>query len=235
MTPRKPRVLRNLKIAEISGVDKGAGRGVKIMLTKRDHPNGGTVITRAEVEARDVAAVAAHAFNTLVDMHAASGMTRSAAINKILSSESGRDIFAEAKNATASDVLKAHGASSNQATIDPHDDTRFDVGVHDDDREAERLRDLHPKKALQAFTDAAKAIKAANPHLSDSECHDVARREFPHLWERAKMTKGDGSDGRSPTMLPASHDGNALRPSGTNFDDANRHLARGGQRPHGRA
>ncbi len=30
-----PRVLRNLKINEVSGVDKGAGRGVKIMLMKR--------------------------------------------------------------------------------------------------------------------------------------------------------------------------------------------------------
>src|SRR6516164_3483477 len=31
-----PRVLRNLKIIEVSGVDKGAGRGVRIMLMKRD-------------------------------------------------------------------------------------------------------------------------------------------------------------------------------------------------------
>lgn len=31
-----PRVLRNLKISEVSGVDRGAGRGVKIMLMKRD-------------------------------------------------------------------------------------------------------------------------------------------------------------------------------------------------------
>ncbi len=31
-----PRILRNLKINEVSGVDKGAGRGVKIMLMKRD-------------------------------------------------------------------------------------------------------------------------------------------------------------------------------------------------------
>ncbi len=31
-----PRILRNLKINEVSGVDRGAGRGVKIMLMKRD-------------------------------------------------------------------------------------------------------------------------------------------------------------------------------------------------------
>lgn len=31
-----PRILRNLKIHEVSSVDKGAGRGVKVMLMKRD-------------------------------------------------------------------------------------------------------------------------------------------------------------------------------------------------------
>lgn len=35
-----PRILRNLKINEVSGVDKGAGRGVKIMLMKRDEGDG---------------------------------------------------------------------------------------------------------------------------------------------------------------------------------------------------
>jgi hypothetical protein len=33
---RKPRMLRNLKIAEVSSVDSGAGHGVRVMLMKRD-------------------------------------------------------------------------------------------------------------------------------------------------------------------------------------------------------
>jgi hypothetical protein len=31
-----PRILSNLKIDEVSAVDRGAGEGVRIMLTKRD-------------------------------------------------------------------------------------------------------------------------------------------------------------------------------------------------------
>src|SRR6516162_10895995 len=35
-TPRKVRLLRNLRINEVSAVDRGAGEGVKIVLMKRD-------------------------------------------------------------------------------------------------------------------------------------------------------------------------------------------------------
>ena len=33
---RRVRVLRNLQISDVSSVDRGAGRGVKVILTKRD-------------------------------------------------------------------------------------------------------------------------------------------------------------------------------------------------------
>lgn len=39
-----PRILRDLKITEVSSVDKGAGRGVKVMLMKRDDESADDVI-----------------------------------------------------------------------------------------------------------------------------------------------------------------------------------------------
>ena len=130
MNPRRPRILRNLKVLEVSGVDKGAGRGVKIMLVKREHAGGGTEIVEQEfVTMETVAAKASRAFDTLVDMHAANGMTRSAAISKILSTSEGKAIFAEAKNVSAYDILKMGGGEwptgpHHGTTPDPEDPHR---------------------------------------------------------------------------------------------------------------
>jgi hypothetical protein len=53
MTPRrKPRMLRNIKIAEVSSVDKGAGEGVRIMLLKRDQDT--RVVRAIGVVAKDI-------------------------------------------------------------------------------------------------------------------------------------------------------------------------------------
>lgn len=43
------RILRDLKIDEVSGVDKGAGRGVKIMLMKRDATGEGEEMTADDI------------------------------------------------------------------------------------------------------------------------------------------------------------------------------------------
>ena len=49
-TPRKVRLLRNLRINEVSAVDRGAGEGVKIVLMKRDDepPRSKPHVERAE-------------------------------------------------------------------------------------------------------------------------------------------------------------------------------------------
>lgn len=51
-----PRLLRDITIKEVSSVDRGAGRGVKVMLMKRDgdpsdHPSGDIAMTKEELDA----------------------------------------------------------------------------------------------------------------------------------------------------------------------------------------
>lgn len=47
-----PRILRDLHITEVSSVDKGAGRGVKVLLMKRDGANPGDLaMTKEELDA----------------------------------------------------------------------------------------------------------------------------------------------------------------------------------------
>lgn len=46
-----PRVLKDIRITEVSSVDRGAGEGVKVMLMKRDDPKAETKMTDAEITA----------------------------------------------------------------------------------------------------------------------------------------------------------------------------------------
>jgi hypothetical protein len=269
MTPRR-RVLKDIRVSEISLVDRGAGDGVKIVLAKRwneSHPNGGTVIRRRQAvqedkpmpaAAVDIEKASTGMFEACVSMiQKREACSRSEAYTRALRDPVAREAYDLQRDAYLTRMQKlgegslpqpaqdygdtaggrvgsptrhaGHGDSSNYS--DPHRGTEHDVGEHDGDRETERLRDLHPKKAHEAFEGAVRAYMAANPDRSESECRDMAMRDLPHLWARAKMMKGDGSDGRSP-LMPPSHDGNALRPSGTDFDEANRRTARSGERPY---
>lgn len=48
-----PRLLKDIRINEVSSVDRGAGRGVKVLLMKRDNPpaNGEIEMTKEEIDA----------------------------------------------------------------------------------------------------------------------------------------------------------------------------------------
>jgi len=173
-------------------------------------------------------------WTTFVDLIAKrDGVSVSKAIDAALRDKTGRELFdlqrdlylTKMGEGLGFEPGEGHGASSNQATIDPHDSVRHEVEVDDG----------------EAFRTYSAAVKEAAQHMSTSDAHDYVRKAFPKLWAKVKTLKGDvplnapgshSDDGRSPMMLPTSHDGNALRPSGTDFDEANRREARSGGRPY---
>jgi hypothetical protein len=197
------RILRNLKITEVSGVDRGAGRGVKILLTK----NEGDTMPVAEIE-KKASAIWSAGVRLVMKRD---GVSENRAIDIALADPVLRQAYDLQKNLYLAKMGEGAGEwpGGPHQTPDPenpHATTAHHVGVHDDDREAQRLRDVHPTKALKALTDAADAIGQANPHLSQSECLDRAAREFPHLWQRAKQARG--------IHLPLAADENAGRARG---------------------
>jgi hypothetical protein len=68
-----PRILKDLKITEVSSVDRGAGRGVKVLLMKRDTPStanpGDSEMTDQEIQAA-IAKAATDAAATAVAAYA---------------------------------------------------------------------------------------------------------------------------------------------------------------------
>jgi hypothetical protein len=182
------------------------------MLVKRDHPGGGVVITHEEVSTMsEIEKRAGDVWNGCIDfVQAREKCDRSRAIDICLRDATMREAFDLQRDLYLMKMGGTpHGSSSSEHFDDPHRGTRHDVsdGV-----------------AWKAYSDA---VQAASAHMPASAAHDYVRTNFPHLWGAAKRATG-----RSPTMLPTSHDGNALRPSGTDFDQAYRH---GGGRPYGRA
>jgi hypothetical protein len=104
------RVLRNLKILEVSGVDRGAGRGTKIVLMKRVDNAGEIEIHRhadgeveiyprreAEMPKVDIRK-ALPLWSALVELiRKREGVTTSKAIDMALADEMGRELFQLAK------------------------------------------------------------------------------------------------------------------------------------------
>jgi hypothetical protein len=118
-----PRILRNLIINEVSGVDRGAGKGVKIMLMKRDHPGGGTEIVRKVIKQAEMPistpATACMGFDTYCEVLAKKdGITKSAAINKALGDLTGRALYQMGRSASAADVLKLGDGELPNGRID---------------------------------------------------------------------------------------------------------------------
>jgi len=195
-TARRARVLRNLRIGEVSLVDRGAGRGVKVMLAKRDdaeidkapHTTEGTMQTTITV------AKANNLFEAFVDIvQKRDGVSRATAYERAVRVEP--ELFQMAKrcSGTGGDLTKAHGASSNHP--DPHRTTR---NVVDADGVLDRLRIEHTGKAWAKYNSAIEAnVKMG---MNRSQAMDRARSALsPEEWKSVKA--------HNP-MLPLSHDGN---------------------------
>src|SRR5713101_6204254 len=85
-----PRILRNLKIREVSAVDKGAGRGVRVMLIKRldDDDTENTTMPNVDINK------ATPMFNEYVGLiMKRDGVSRSRAYDIALTDETGRALF----------------------------------------------------------------------------------------------------------------------------------------------
>jgi hypothetical protein len=227
-----PRILRNLQIREISGVDKGAGRGVKILLMKRFFPDDNIDIASIPAPAAEKQeSITMRAENItrkamdVWDEHLAllqksNNCSRSRAFDLAMQqSASARELFGLLKSASAFDVLKlggggrvpsptharGHGDSSNAATVDPHNSVRSTETGED---ALARLRNEHPGKPAEKYASIVRAKVAAG--MSQSEAHDCARRECPDGWQAMKsLSVGDvhvttsiGNPGRSMLNAP---------------------------------
>jgi hypothetical protein len=251
---KRIRVLRNLRIHEVSGVDHGAGRGVKIMLIKRLLPDDNIDIASIPAPAMKQEAITMQTetispvakaallwddYITVISKR--DGMSKSRAIDAALRTEMGREMWGLAKLANGSDVAKlgdgalpqptsvnggggrvpsptysrGHGDSSNSA--DPHTGTRNTVAPDD---VLPRLRDQHGADGAARIARKYQSIIEAKiaAGMSRSSAMDAARNEIgPDAWATIKnMSASDvhvpasiGNSGRSPLMLPRSHDGNS--------------------------
>jgi hypothetical protein len=258
------RILRNLKINEVSGVDRGAGRGVKIMLMKRDD---GIEITRRapteqdlqEVQMRnDVLKGQAFALwqEQINDIRKRDNCSRSAAIDRLQQTDIGSRLWSIVKNLTG-DVAKlggggsephepelggrvksptwdsGHGASSNSP--DPHRSVRTDVDA--DAVEKYRAYQDAVKTNMRAGMKRGAALDQARREMSEEDWASIKNLSVSDVHVPGSLNDAgslDGSAGRSKTMLPLSHDGNALRGSTpAAVDRANRSMAQRGGRPYG--
>jgi hypothetical protein len=240
MTTKPVRILRNLKINEVSGVDRGAGRGVKIMLMKRD-----TQEDTMTPQTTFTVAKSANMWTLYCDLiRKRDNCTRSEAINRALATETGAELFSLAKVATAADVCKdsSDGDSSPQQTAPVYYPPQ--VNEYNDGSHQEQLADTLARAGITSGAENLARLRAAHAalnrfnkivdeHVSKgmkrSAAQMKAMKENPDLFQSAKTAKGmaavgdvhvpgslgrDRDGGRSPTMLPLSHDGNAQRARG---------------------
>ena len=198
------------------------------MLMKRDHPGGGTEITRVPDEQDDTMPVieiekkARALWETGVTLvQKQHGCNLSRAIDIAQRDPVLRQAYDLAKNLYLAKMGEAtgfaadginHGDSSNAATIDPHPTVRTDVGEGENDPSS--ARHVSDGEAFKAYTAAVKEAAAQGMRASDA--HDYVRKTFPKLWAKVKALKGDKAlneagaldhaGGRSRTMLPLSED-----------------------------
>jgi hypothetical protein len=189
------RVLSKLRVREISSVDRGANQHASIKLLKREQEDTVDISKAMPL------------WNTYVALIAKrDGITTSKAIDVALAEETGRELFQLAKLGgggwAADSVHDGSGQRSLEGTGHPVD-------------EDGEISDAEAYKVYDA------AVREAAMHMSESQAHDYARKAFPRTWAKAKRVKGAlhpnnppapyDSPGRSKTMLPMSHDGNAGR------------------------
>jgi len=228
----RTRILRNLRINEVSGVDKGAGRSVKVLLMKR-HPGGGTEIVsdkrqqlqEAVMENESLKRQAYDLWNEHVaEIAKRDGVSRSRAADTLQQDDVGSRLWSVIKGISAAEVAKLGGGGftphmpvlggrvrsptwnaghgDSSNYRDPFRSTQNDAGRHDGDRETNRLRAAHERQELHDFNGAVDGMLAAYPAMPRSQAQDHVMRTHPELWEQAKKAR----------MLPLSHDGNAGRP-----------------------
>jgi hypothetical protein len=228
---RKPRVLRNLVINEISTVDKGAGEGVQILLAKaaRSLPERQAALREEqERSALSPIAKAARLWGGYLDFIAARDkVSVSKAVDIALREETGRELFALAKQATAVDKLggagfpngPSHGVSPPS---DPHNTVR---GNETGEEALSRLRQDHARKVYTKYMDGVRGHMASGK--TQSQAHDAMRMEMAATeWTAIKnLSAADvhvpsatpnnppilNGPGRSPVMLLSS-DATAIRP-----------------------
>jgi hypothetical protein len=218
MTPepiyrRGVRILRNLKINEVSGVDRGAGHGVKIMLMKREEERAMPTIG---------VHTASNIFKFMVDMTAARNptWTLSKCHDVTLREPLAREAFELSllANREANSIEKmdsSDGAWSRletgptqhppapsmdhsgagQRSLSGYGATQT-TGV----AELQRLRQAHAHKALLQHNEDVEKLVATG--MKRSAAHSQVMASNPERWGVAKEAKG---------FAPLSHDANAIR------------------------
>jgi len=212
------RVLRGLKVNEISLVDRGAGQGVRIVLMKRHeepHPNGGTVIRAIPEQVEEpmlLPLLKAHAHQALaeyIELGIAKGMTRSAALDRFIGTNpqtwrllkmGSHDLPQPSSvNGGGGRVPSPTHHSGHGGTPDPeHPHTEHHEGG---DEALSRMRAAHAKKVYRKYSDGVRAHMASGK--TASQAHDAMRREMSEEdWATVKTVKGlDASDVHVPGAL----------------------------------
>lgn len=160
-----PRILRDLKIDEVSGVDKGAGRGVKIMLMKRDGGNDGE-----EMTAEDIVQATGALAKSLCSILADDAVTDpQAQIDKSISQFkahiSGSPEHMET-TMTPEEITKLVNETVTKAT----DPLKADIAKRDDEIAILKMSDKQKAHFDGLDDDAKKKFKAMSPDEKDAAC-----------------------------------------------------------------
>jgi hypothetical protein len=179
-TPRRARRLKNLKINEVSSVDRGAGEGVRVMLSKRDTDNDLTRAFKAlHTSCQSIlddptlsADEQQDALATTMDQ-AHSFFGENFNIGKADDDDTDIEPVTKGHTMSAYDALMAKavqlckanpGLSRHQAFAKAYSDPA-NRALADADRVQRRSRHVH-KDAEDRLTERAAELRKQNPHVS---------------------------------------------------------------------
>jgi hypothetical protein len=177
-----PRILRNLKINEISGVDKGAGRGVRIMLMKRDGDDDidwndakrATISPQQALDALSASIRSIFADETVVNK--AERMVES--FDQFLD-------YVETDDMNADEIKKliAEAVQAEAAKTEKH---------HDDDVDKAKMSDEHKRfhDSLDS-EDEKKAFRAMSPAQRDGHMDKTKKAKHPPHHDSEGPDPGD--------------------------------------------
>lgn len=175
MTPI--RKLRNLRVREVSLVDRAANPLATVKLAKRDGDDGGNKVS--------IGKRACDLWEELVTDVAKTGMSRSAAIDALMKTERGRFVFGLAKSAHDGSGQRNLAGAGDHATAEA---------------ELQRMRSEHQGKAAARLKAHAEGLRRGDPTLSLSQAYDRAIRDKPAEWQASKPMQPLSHDGNSPVM-----------------------------------
>jgi hypothetical protein len=159
------RVLRRLKIAEVSGVDKGANPGAQIKLMKRDDT----------MPTADPGATAFHLWETYVALLAATGsLTKSEAYRAAQRSPLGQEMYALINGVSAATVLK--GFPEGRARFPAARDQRHDGGGYTGEMYASTASEIDEDDAKSKFDKLVDDHMRANPGMSRDKARAAMTR-----------------------------------------------------------